>query len=279
MYRKNLFISLLIIAVALFTLMLPFLLSDRAAITYFPDNPRIRFTKSDTHLSIMTDEQLLHLSVQSQTIETNQLIQNFSLLYRNNRLIAILNHWQRNTNQLISARDARIRSGFYNALTVHQAELHINSDIYGKERLSQDYLIVSASGRHAFRHPKTPDEANQLSSHTRQIDLERKQLLGRAAAHYHFSPDHYRIVSLDMLTDESKTRIFPFFNEKTVERIVGQLWEGLYKNFIRGIQLTEGQSESPLGSTVPLLLIADDHMLVIIESSDHHLIMLKQNFT
>jgi hypothetical protein len=274
-------LTLLIAAVTIFTLFIfPSLLMDRPTITYFPENPRIRYVKAETNLNIRPEGQIMSLHVSSQTNETNDLMQDFSLLYRNNRLVSILNHWQKNTRQLSSSKELELSSGFYSALSVHQAERHIDQSIYGKEQLSQDFLMVvpSNGSLHAFREPKSTVEANQLSSYTRELDTDRRELLRKAAEQYGFRLSDYRVVPLDALTGESVSRIFPF-EEKKSERITGQLWEGLYKNYVRGIQLTQGQRVQALGSTMPLLLIAQDHMLIIIETATHQIILLRQNFS
>jgi hypothetical protein len=279
--KKVQFLTLLIAAVTIFTLFIfPHLLMDRPTITYFPENPRIRYVKAETNLNIQPEDKIMRLHVSSQTNETNDLMQDFSLLYRNNRLVSILNRWQKNTRQLSSSKELELSSGFYTALSVHQAERHIDQSIYGKEQLSQDFLMVVPSNGsfRAFREPKSTVEANQLSNYTRELDTSRRELLRKAAERYEFRLSDYRVVPLDALTGESVSRIFPF-EEKKSERITGQLWEGLYKNYVRGIQLTQGQHVQALGSTMPLLLIAQDHMLIIIETATRQIVLLRQNFS
>ncbi|MCO7128307.1 hypothetical protein NIE88_21505 [Sporolactobacillus shoreicorticis] len=274
-------LTLLITAAAVFSLLIfPFLLLDRPTITYFPEHPRIQYVTTATHLAFVPENQLLRLQTASETKERNELMQDFSLLYRNNQLVAILNRWQKNVSELSASKELDMSPGFYVGLTVHQAERHIDHSIYGKEQLSQDYLMaVKTNGTyHLYREPKTTDEANQLSQYTRELGESRNKTLRRAAARYGFQLSDYRVVPLDALTGESFTHIFPFGREKA-ERITGQLWEGLYKNYVRGIQLAQAQSESPLGSTMPLLLIAQDHMLIVFETANRQTVLLKQNFS
>ncbi|MCQ2008411.1 MAG: hypothetical protein ABF629_08310 [Sporolactobacillus sp.] len=279
--KKVQILTLLITAAAVFSLLVfPFLLLDRPTITYFPDNPRISFVTAATHLEFIPENQLLRMRTASETKERNDLMQDFSLLYRNNQLVAIVNRWQKNVRQLSSSKELDMLPGFYVGLTVHQAEQHIDQSIFGKEQLSQDYLMaIKTNGSfHLYREPRTPEEANRLSKYTRELGVSREQMLRRAAAQYGFQVSDYRVIPLDALTGDSLTHIFPFGKEKA-ERITGQLWEGLYKNYVRGIQLTQTQAESPLGSTMPLLLVAQDHMLIIFETANQQIMLLKQNFS
>ncbi|KHF31170.1 hypothetical protein LR68_00118 [Anoxybacillus sp. BCO1] len=72
----------------------------------------------------------------------------------------------------------------------------------------------------------------------------------------------------------------PFMDLTTneTETMIGNLWEGLYKNYFLGIKKQNGSMESPIGSTVPLILIKKDYsqLFVVTETADGELIILKQ---
>ncbi|MCO7176511.1 hypothetical protein ACFP7A_13555 [Sporolactobacillus kofuensis] len=280
--RKDKLISLLLVlATALITLViLPLFLSVRPSITYFPAHERLHYLYAKTNLSINNDDQTFKWVVASQTAEKNNLMQDFSLLYRDNRLVSVNNNWQKNVAQLYSEKFLPLSPGHYISLTVHQAELHIGESIYGKEVLSQDYLFVTRKNGAftGFREPITTQQATLLSTTSLKTEMARAALLHKASQQYGIQLDHYHIVPLDALTSKSITRLFPF-DEKKAERITGQLWEGLYKAYIRGIQITSEQGQPGIGSSMPLLLIASDHMLIIIENADHQIVLLKQNFS
>lgn len=279
--RNVLFPSLIAAGAAIFVLLiLPFFLQVQPSITYFPEHARLHYTAAETKLSAIPQDKLLKWSVSSQTVEKNDLMQDFSLLFRNNRLVSIINHWQKNVSELSATKEMPLSSGYYVGLTVHQAELHIGQSIYGKEILSQDFLIVTPkNGSYsAFREPTTSEQVKQISHYAQKTEAERSALLRKASEKYGFQLTDYRVVPLDELTAESFQRIFPF-GEKKAERITGQLWEGIYKTYVKGIQLTPEQGEPALGSSMPLLLIAPDHMLIVIETAEQQILLLRQNFS
>lgn len=279
--KKALVLPLLIAITTIFTLIVfPYLLSDRPTITYFPGHERIRFLKMETQLQSDRDTGTLQLDTFSRTQEKNNLMQNFSLLYRNNQLVSILNHWEKNTAVLSSIKETGLEPGFYEGLTVHQAELHLNESIYGRERYSQDQLMVlKQNGSYsAFRQPSNRQEALAFADYNRRVEQQRTQLLQRVAQNDHIRISDYRVIPLNELTDKTLTKVFPF-SEAKAERIAGQLWEGLYKNFVRGIQLTQEQGVQAIGSTLPLLLIAPDHMLIVIRAQSGQMVLLRQNFS
>jgi hypothetical protein len=279
--RNTLFPSLIAIGTAIFVLLiLPVLLQVQPSITYFPEHARLRYIAAETKLRAIPQDKLLKWSVSSQTVEKNDLMQDFSLLYRNNRLVSIINYWQKNVRELSATKEMPLSSGHYVGLTVHQAELHIGQSIYGKEILSQDFLIVTPKNGtfSAFREPTTSEQVNLISRYTQETEAERTTLLRNASKKYGFQLSDYRVVPLDELTAESFQHIFPF-GEKKAERITGQLWEGLYKTYVKGIQLTPEQGEPAFGSSMPLLLIAPDHMLIVIETARQQIVLLRQNFS
>lgn len=82
--------------------------------------------------------------------------------------------------------------------------------------------------------------------------------------HYQVPRDKYTAVALTELADY-KDKPFPGTSEADSERIKGQLWEGLYKNYVLGISDTK--SSHPIQSYIPLILFDKDgkHLLVLYE--------------
>jgi hypothetical protein len=88
----------------------------------------------------------------------------------------------------------------------------------------------------------------------------------------------YHVYPLTQFYFKQKDTISGFSEEQT-NRIVGNLWEGLYKNYFLGIKKADGTIVSPIGSTIPLILLAKDHthLLVLTETLNGEPIILHQN--
>ncbi|WP_100488609.1 hypothetical protein [Sporolactobacillus pectinivorans] len=282
MRRKIIYLLTLSIigGIALFLLNAgPNFFGARPVITYFPDNGAIVYQKTETHLNFIDTNSQLEWTVQSKINRQAYLIQDFSLLYRNNRLIATINHWKRNEQSLSETRQLEAQPGFYQSLSVHQAELHIDNQIYGKEELSADQLFIwNNSGKlDSFKEPRSAGEKEVFSNAQKKWANSQSGLLERAASQYGFNLAGYQIVPLNQLTASSYNQIFPFSREKA-QRITGQLWEGVYKAIIRGLQTPQGTIEPAAGSRLPILLVGSNHLLIVIETEDKQIVLLKQLF-
>lgn len=265
-------------AIALF-IIYPFVLSVRPSITYFPEDGGVRYLTAATGLESAPEAGLLNWTVQSETDRRAYLLQDFSLLYKNNRLIAIINHWKRNETSLWERKQQAASPGLFQSLSVHEAEIHSYDHIYGKVELSEDQLFIEKSGGHfiSFVTAKTEQELHLADQYRYQIAFAHAELLRKASEKYGFNPADYRIFPLSGLTSASVGTLFPFDPIKA-RRITGQLWEGIYKTFLRGIETSQGQYEPATGSSMPLLLISQNDLLIIIETSRNHIALLKQTF-
>src|SRR5699024_3141554 len=103
----------------------------------------------------------------------------------------------------------------------------------------------------------------------RQLLLHWNQLID----YYHINESNYTSVPLNQLVIFEKQNI-PSLSHKETKRVMGQLWEGLYKNYI--IHITDKKShENP--HFMPLIMIDKDHthLLVLFELNGEK-IKLKQ---
>ncbi|TGA99611.1 hypothetical protein E4665_04640 [Sporolactobacillus shoreae] len=252
---------------------------SRPVITYFPDNGSIIYKKAWTRLNPGNRNKQLEWTVHSEINRPAYFMQDFSLLYANGRLIATINYWKRNERSLSESRQLNALPGFYQSLSVHQAEVHVNDQIFGKEVLSSDQLYLWKNGGKlaAFKEARTAAEEEITASYQDRLVKSQSDLLKRTASKYGFNLNGYRIVPLNELTESSFNQIFPFSREKAM-RITGQLWEGIYKAVVNGLQTPQGTFEAAAGSRIPVLLIGEDHLLIVIETADKQIILLKQLF-
>ncbi|MFT8317512.1 MAG: hypothetical protein ABF651_04450 [Sporolactobacillus sp.] len=249
-------------------------------ITYFPEaEPSLKLS-GKTQIHLHPQAQALTWRIQSHSASPVYLLQNFSLLYRNNQLIAINNVWKQQVRSLLTVKHLQAEAGYFQGLSVHQAEEHNGEKVRGREVFSSDQLFVMKKGDRWFafsdQHWTSAEKyyAGQLTS---EINQQQAALTQKAAKIYGFNPSDYKMVLLSDLNETNADRFFPG-SPADSRRIAGQLWEGLYKTMVRGFDMGEAQYEPVKGSSLPILLIGRDHLLVVIESSAQRVIVLKQEF-
>ncbi len=77
--------------------------------------------------------------------------------------------------------------------------------------------------------------------------------------------DRYIFVPLTSI-DMYQQKPIPTLNQQETTRVIGQLWEGIYKNYIIGIS----SNNKPVKSFVPLVLLDKEgkHLMVLYHNQD-----------
>jgi hypothetical protein len=241
------------------------------SITYFPIDPKVTFKTAQTTLTVMNKPANTIVWKEHSTLDRQAYLrQDAALLYANGRLIDELWNWKQNT--AIIDQEKRITMGesvLLQAITFHHAELHENDNqIFSSQAMSsaQLYFITSQA-----------DEANMK----KQLDEQTERMLqlnwNKGLRHFSINLSNYQAFPLSQFNELAKDTL-PGFTKPETGTIVGNLWEGLYKNYILGIKKADGTIENPKGSTLPLILIANDktHLLVLTETSSGEPILLRQ---
>jgi hypothetical protein len=241
------------------------------SITYFPIDPKVAFKTAQTTLTVLNKPANTIVWKEHSTLDRKAYLrQDAALLYANGRLIDELWNWKQNT--AIIDQEKRITMGesvLLQAITFHHAELHENDNqIFSSQAMSsaQLYFITSQA-----------DEANMK----KQLDEQTERMLqlnwNKGLRHFSINLNNYRAFPLSQFNELAKDTL-PGFTKPETGTIVGNLWEGLYKNYILGIKKADGTIENPKGSTLPLILIANDktHLLVLTETSSGEPILLRQ---
>lgn len=253
--------------------------------TYFPSNEAALFQSAETTLTFMNDTQKgyeLLWRTSSVLDRKAYLRQDISLLFGNGKLIAIMGKdWKRNEDK-ITLEDSTIHneSTYFEAISFHHAEIHENDQITSSQKHSHDALYVLDSKfhpLHSFRIPvhKQDEEWKKLIDD--YINKKWVHTLENAEKQYSFQRNQYTIFPLTTIY-QYEDHPLPGFNERESKEIIGRLWEGIYKNYFLGIRKQDGTVTEPIGSTTPLILLANDqtHLLVISELNDGEIMLLKQ---
>jgi hypothetical protein len=251
------------------------------SITYFPIDPKVNYKSVETSLNFVNNNVLIW-KVDSTLDRKAYLRQDVGFLFSNGRLIGELGAWKQNTARMF--QEKRIGAGnsaYYQAITFHHAELHDKKgQISSSQALSTNQLYViteSSTTAYSFLIPKTKAQ----SKLKQQLDEQTERMLhyswNNGVRHYSIHLSDYQAFPLNLFQKIVKNDLPGFTREKT-EKIVGQLWEGLYKNYFLGIKNADGTNVSPIGSTLPLILIANNktHLLVLTETANGDPILLRQ---
>lgn len=241
------------------------------SITYFPIDPKVTFKAAQTTLTVMNKPANTILWKEHSNLDRKAYLrQDAALLYANGRLIDELWNWKQNTEVIEQEKRITIGESFLlQAITFHHAELHENNNqIFSSQAMSSDQLYFLTS---------QADEANMK----KQLDEQTERMLqlswNKGLRHFSINLSNYQAFPLSQFNELAKDTL-PGFTKPETAAIVGNLWEGLYKNYILGIKKAEGAIENPKGSTLPLILLANDktHLLVLTETRSGEPILLRQ---
>lgn len=253
------------------------------AIMFFPIDPTVHFTTAETKLSLQPKKKetryVVDWIVTSSLDRTAYLRQDVSLLFANGRLVATQTKWKENGKSLVQQKQIEQKgSRLFQAISYHQGELHSDNDIRSSQKMSGDVLYVvdsSFAPLQSFRKPTTAEQktwANTLNKQTQTIVNKTANQMGNILP----ADDYYHLYLPELVQYNEQ----PFMDLTTneTETMIGNLWEGLYKNYFLGIKKQNGSIESPIGSTVPLILIKKDYskLFVVTETADGELAILKQ---
>jgi len=279
-------IILLSLLTAIFLYFLNHRVDTEESMTYFPEDTQIHFKTKQTTLTIKRQKHSSKLlwATLSKTTTPSYLRQDISLLYKNGRLVNILNKWQQNAQTLEQQKQLTLTStSYYEAITAHYTETHYPSNII-KSKTNMSYERLAVMGNHtqnwaSFHLPTTRLEIQWNDQLTQALQKQNQILLQQAVEKYQIPVQEYDVFPLTHLHIFDHNTL-PGLNKKTTHRVVSQLWEGLYNHYILGIEHTNHDRESAIGSHIPLILYHKnaDKLLVVIKTAQGHLVLLKQSF-
>lgn len=247
---------------------------DQTTVKFFPLDQEKRFEDTSTSLTLLSesdqDEYDIQWKTESLVDEPIYLRQDVSLLYSDGQLKGILSKWKESGQNLF--QDTNVHgedSSHYQAITFHHGELHYPDDnIKSIQDMSKAELYVIDS-------PLTPLESFETPENTTQKDWKKtldhatnQQLhyeWNKYINHFQINKSQYEAIPLTSLPDY-ETKPFPSLSADQTLQVIGQLWEGLYKNYV--LEFTSNKDE-PSRSYVPLVLAEKKgtHLLVLFENS------------
>ncbi len=251
------------------------------SITFFPIDPKVTFITTETSLELVNHNSLLW-KMDSTLDRKAYLRQDVGFLFSNGRLIGQLGNWKQNKAAIIQEkRVSSDKSAFLQAISFHYAELHKNEgQIYSSQALSADQLYIvlqDENTAYSFRDPKTREQNKSKQELDEQTERKLQYSWNKGVRYYGIHLRDYQAFPLNQFNKRAKSGL-PGFTKQETDTIVGQLWEGLYKNYFLGIKGPNGTIANPIGSTLPLILLANNksHLLVLTETVRGEPIFLRQ---
>lgn len=260
---RNYLILFLVVGILLFVI---FQVNQRVetAIQYFPPDDVSLIDNAETSLD--KQDHTVTWEVISSSNNLAYLRQDVSLLYVNGQFKGVLNQWKQDEENINMEQTFEIKhDALLQSISFHYGELHNHSDdITSIQKMTTADL-------HLF-----PDEPKKARTSLSLIDEQLQDHWKKLMKHYELTPTDYEVIPLINLIQYEEAALQGQTMEAT-DKVVGQLWEGLYKNYI--VPLSTYEDKIPI-HWMPVVLIAKDnsHLIVLfeIEGKKH---LLKQNIT
>ncbi|MBB5173125.1 hypothetical protein [Texcoconibacillus texcoconensis] len=266
---------------------------------YFPEDERVSFLQAFTSLSIVDDfdedQYTIGWNIASKVDEEVYLRQDVSLLFEDGRLIGKENEWEGDASELSVHRTIDSDdSGRYEAISFHHAEIHYPYDeIKSKQTMSSDQLYVVDSPLRnmiSFHEPTNEEEQEAKDTLDKIVNQQLEYTWKDLIHHFDISLTDYDPVAFNKILKFQNEPI-PKLTMAQTKTIIGQLWEGLYRNYILAIrddnnqefadipQVNKQHDKAPIGHSMPLILIHKDrtHLFVVYENADGDRYKLRQN--
>lgn len=235
-------------------------------ITYFPpqENEIVKFENNET--SLVQKQNTILWKSRSETNKDTYLRQDLSLLLHNDTIIGVLNKWKQDQAKISLQQSLPINnSGKYEAITLHFSEIHDQESIYSTQTTSTSsiYLYDSKDYFKSFKNPNSPDKKQLKQQIDDQAEQAFDELTKNLTTYFKIDTNDYKIYSLmDLKTH--KPIILPELSESERNKIMGRLWEGIYKNYATPLLQKDNMNTK---STVPIILIdkKNTHLIVLYE--------------
>lgn len=257
---KKLVIFYIIMIIFLSTVILHRIYSQtETTITYFPPDETLSFISNSTDLDLLNITNKIkeiEWIVNSKTNKPIYLRQDISIVYADGKLKAIHNKWLQHADIISFDEKLTGHEHVWQAITLHYGESHLNEDtIKSKQLMSFDTLFI--------KHLSSNDYIYFHKPHTEQEKMIKKELINQLHLHAYWEElmDYFNIQQNDYdmipLTDLWKynKKPLPNLTLKQTNQVIGQLWEGLYKNYLIPIV----SSKKKIDSGIPIILLNKNH--------------------
>lgn len=219
---------------------------------YFPLDENASINEAATVIKKRSDSNDITWSVHSTSNGPAYLRQDVSLLYANGKFKGILSKWKENVDTITMKQPFQIKhETLLQSISFHHGEVHSSNKITSIQKMTNAEMLMG---------PDTEEVDEALSELVeQQLSAHWQNLL----QYYQLSSSDYKLIPLvNFITYDDAP--LPHMTKTATEKVVGQFWEGLYKNYI--IDLTTYADKVP-SHWMPVILVANDrtHLIVLYE--------------
>lgn len=276
LYSVVIFGSALIIFFSLFP-------EEQTTVKYFPFDENVYFTEAKTELSLHeedTNKYEITWESASKTNETIYLRQDLSILYVDGELKGIQSRWIEDEIFIyLASLIPGQGSSHYQAITYHHGESHYpDTSIKSNNTMTFDELYVVDSEHTpliTFKEPKNREELSWKDTLDHTVSQHLHFHWHTLIDHFNLNYNDYIFVPLTDLHLYEKIDL-PGLNQLQARKVIAQLWEGLYKNYVIPFKETKTYEKS----YVPLVLFdkKGEHLIVLFQDHNGQYQKLMQNY-
>lgn len=234
-------------------------------IQYFPSDTHATFTEARTQINQVKNKDINNLtwSIYSNSSEKAYLRQDVSLLYVNGYFKGVLAKWQQNVASIDSKQDFTIdNNALIESITFHHGETHHeNKAIYSIQQMTSDKLyLIDVPQSNSFKQPE--NERDRILQKEMDERIKNNLLVhwNQLIKHFKLDTSNHTLIPLtDLITYQSEA--LPSQTMEETNKIIGQFWEGLYKQYVLLL------NEKATNHLMPVVLLANDqtHLILLFE--------------
>lgn len=251
----------------------------------FPLDQSIEFSQVNSTFTFEKERgnsYFIQLKTSSLTTTPTYLRQDVALIYSNGILLDKVYEWEENVSSLEYTMTMEGEgSTRYDVITFHHAEIHHHDRyITSQYAMSSDqvYILTSAfSAPTLFREAHTNTQKQWQRILDRAINDQWRLQKNHLFQFFRVDQKQYDLIPLTEL-HMYQHHSFPYFSEEETKKIIGGVWEGIYRHYILGITNPPDEPIDTKGSTVPILLLAKDksHLKILFRTAQGKEIQLIQ---
>lgn len=261
----------------------------RESIIFFPLNEDAQYQSANTLLTLNDkkdkDFYEVNWKISSVLNQDAYLRQDIGFLYFNGRLKAKMSEWEQNTDRIVEEETAKGKeSSLLQAISFHYSEIHGDEeeDYTSAQIMSEDQLYVIDSNFSPLSSFRKPDSAAETEWKSIIDRVTRQQLeynWEKAMKAFSIKGENSLQIPLAELPGYSESPPEGFEPAQWNE-LLGNLWEGLYKNYFLGIRTEAGEVVDPIESSMPLILIQKKtgDLFVLMTTKEGEPALLQQKF-
>lgn len=260
----------------------------RESIIFFPLNEKASYQSADTLLTLnekkVNDLYEVNWKITSVLDQDAYLRQDIGFLFFNGRLTSKMSEWEQNTDRIVEEDTAAGKeSSLLQAVSFHYSEIHENEENYtSAQSMSEDQLYVidsNFSPLSSFRKPDSSAEKEWKMILDKVTTQQLQYNWENAMKKYNISGKDYLQIPLIRLPEYNSDPPKGFSTLQWNE-LVGNLWEGLYKNYFLGIKTDSGKTVDSIDSLMPLILLSIEtgDLLVLLTTKEGEYVLLQQKF-